>query len=313
MNSRKTKIKNIIRTAFFIISISTLLVACAPEEGGINRCDAGRQEEFSFDPTGTTAFNKENECAWHPLGGKIKNISPTESLCCVNKAALETSGIIYDFRCQRERILKPEDNGYVDSCCIEGNTERQIECLEKEYPSDEKDTGLFGDGGFSVFKADIVINKDTLPALIRLIISLPLAAIGLINIFMAVKITEEWFRAVWGNYKDDLVKLRTQFLNAWLGTAVSAGALLLVWLFFYVAGYRGDIFDFTQDTNRLLDIDCISIERKDVCEKYEFSCVYDSTEGCKTNPDEVDIEAKCFSYPKPKTVSSSSCPEDDIF
>lgn len=187
---------------------------------------------------------------------------------------------------------------YADNCCIEGNTQGQLVCLELNYPAAGKSTGIFGEGGLNFFDTDFILNKATLPAVIRMVLTVVFAAWVVYKFWNAIVGFNLWLQAA--NSHDDAKKAKTHIVNSLVGAAVGAVAIILTALIFRLAGYE-EPFNFDPDIDRLFDVDCEGIRESAVeCERYNLSCDLTILSGQSTS-------LECDQDEKTKKAGETGC------
>ncbi|MBD3362940.1 hypothetical protein GF362_04430 [Candidatus Dojkabacteria bacterium] len=200
---------------------------------------------------------------------------------------------------------------YANSCCVENNTQAQLVCLELNYPAGNEATSSLGEGGVNFFRTDFILNKKTLPIIIRMVLTVIFAAWVIYKFWDAIKGFDYWLQAA--NSGEDAEKAKNHFTHAMLGSAIGVAGVLLTTLIFKLGGYD-EPFNFDPDIDRLLDVDCVGIRDSAVeCEHYDLSCDLSITSSHRT-AEECDqsereepgtCEFTCTSKEEVETVESA--------
>ncbi len=195
---------------------------------------------------------------------------------------------IIDLRCKREQLLSEktdtdEQKYYAEHCCVEGNTEKYIECL-RVIADDQGDKGTLQDKNFNFMGADLVITSETLPLLIRLVITLALSVWAIMYVVIALNGLYEYLTAAVESH--EYGKAQKHFETGLIGVLFAGGSILLTGVIFRILGFQGNPYDFKQYFDELFFIKCESIEEQAICEKYNMSCSWSGGVCVKIDPDQ---------------------------
>lgn len=193
-------------------------------------------------------------------------------------------GVVIDERCVREKLMDPGGD-YARECEKEDNTETEIICINKKYPEDEGFLGLF-----NLFKTTLRITPETLPYLIRNVMIVAFAVLGVAALWMTI----------WGYYKwvglindspDEATKVWKMFTNGLFGMLFALGSVALTWGIFYAAGVRQsneEFFNIGEQISGYLSFPCEDLNST-ACSKYNYSCKMDGR-NCRKARDSEKLE-----------------------
>lgn len=188
-----------------------------------------------------------------------------------DKGGINFEGAVIDDRCTRERFADPE-GPYARFCKLDENKELYIICLNKAFPEEQ---GFFG--VFNLFKSRLRVTPETLPSLIRTVILVFFAVVGVTTFWMSVWGYYRWISTV-NDSPDDAMKLWKFFTNGVFGLVFSLGALILTWGLFSALGVRKDNEDFFQIGEELaitLSMPCEDLGKDTTgtaCRQFNYSC-----------------------------------------
>jgi hypothetical protein len=213
-----------------------------------------------------------------------------------------------DGQCQVDQCLK---YCYSQYCCIEGNTESKIKCLEEYFPGSSQQFGLWGRGGFNMFGSDTVLTCNTIPVIVKAAFAVFFAVFGLTQFITVLRGLNKWLNATFSH--EDTKSAKQIFTTGAIGTLVTVGAAFIVGFVFRVAGYKGSLFEFSEDMETLCNIDCKAMTTRESCDKYDWSCSW-SDNLCQrseniTKPVLFDKNNPLCQKDKLIDPSGRSCPE----
>jgi hypothetical protein len=195
---------------------------------------------------------------------------------------------IIDMRCTREKLFRGvEEAGqppseYSKICCEEKNTETMIECMEALYPTYDKGS-LWGSKGFNYLGTDVVITRETLPLIIRMVLTVVFALFVAYYLFIAFKGFYEYLTAA--SESQNFENAQKYFTSALIGLLVGGGGILFTYIIFYAFGFRGDPFSFDEIFDKSFLIDCDSITTQEWCGKYDISCSWAGGACTRVDPE----------------------------
>lgn len=195
---------------------------------------------------------------------------------------------IIDMRCKREKLLRgveeagQQPSEYSKICCEDKNTETMIECMEVLYPTYDEGS-LFGGKGFNYLGTDVVITRETLPLIIRMVLTVVFAIFIAYYLWIAFQGFYAYLTAATDGQQYE--KAEKYFTSSLIGLLVGGGGILATYFIFTALGFKGNPFDFQPIIDKSFLIDCESITTQEWCGKYDISCSWSGGTCTKVNPE----------------------------
>jgi len=189
------------------------------------------------------------------------------------------TGVVIDERCAREKVTAPSGE-YAKECNIEGNLESSLICSSYKYPENK---GFFG--ALDLFKTRLRITPETLPYVIRTVITVAFSVLGVSALWLTIWGYYKWTIAL-NDSPDDAAKVWKLFTNGMFGLLFSLASLALTWGVFYAAGVRQSsesFFAVGDEFTKYLSFPCEDLSDAD-CKQYDYSCKF-ITSNCEPNPE----------------------------
>jgi hypothetical protein len=201
---------------------------------------------------------------------------------------------IIDSRCTREKLLRgvteagQPPSEYSKICCEEKNTETRIECMEVLYPT-YSEGGLWGNRGFNYLGTDVVFSRESIPLIIRMILTVVFA--GFVGYYLWIAFRGFYAYLTAASESQNYETAQKYFTNALIGLVIGGGGILFTYLIFYTLGFRGNPFDFDEILDKSFLIDCKPMNTAEWCGRYDISCGWTGGECSRVDP-EIQAETR---------------------